>query len=142
MLQESLSSAQCQRSWTRAQSQWMQLCQLPCHPQAQVQRVSWRNGAGFYCQTDNSGTQIVHALRRHGQTIGLSHLTSEQKQDCTRTNEDQTWHAITQKHYFTSHWYTWRQTDVSNHDQHNRGAAILSHLAAMKKFLSSVFPLA
>ena len=79
-------------------------------------------------------TQIVHALRRRGQTTGLPHLTSEQKQDCTRTNEGQTWHAITQKHYFTSHWYTWRKTDVSNHDQHNRGAAILSHLAAMRKF--------
>ena len=51
-------------------------------------------------------TQIVHALRRRGQTIGLSHLTSEQKQACARANEDETWHAITQKHYFTSHWYT------------------------------------
>ena len=84
----------------------------------------------------------MHALKRHGQTIASSHLTSEQKQDWTRTNEDQTWHAITQKHYFTSHWYTWRKTNVSNHDEHNRGAAILSHLAAMKKFLSSVLPLA
>ena len=27
--------------------------------------------------------QIVHALNRHGQTVGLSHLTSEQEQDGT-----------------------------------------------------------